>query len=66
MAMPMLPPIEILNKLIEVNIFVGCMVWPYCCLFQLELPVKLLIIFQFFVCFNFRPTVFGKPVCKAA
>ena len=25
---------RILNKLIEVNLSVGCVVWPWCCLFQ--------------------------------
>ena len=32
MIMPILQ--RILNKFIEVNFSVGCMVWPWCCLFQ--------------------------------
>ena len=31
-----------LNKFIEVNFFVGCMDWPWCCLFQPQLPCLLL------------------------
>ena len=31
---------RILNKFIEINFSVGCMVWPWWCLFQHELPVK--------------------------
>ena len=31
---------RILNKFIEINFSFGCMVWPWCCLFQDLLPVK--------------------------
>ena len=34
---------RILNKFIGINFSVGCMVWPWCCLFQPELPVKILM-----------------------
>ena len=32
-----------LNKSIEINFSLGCMVWLWCCLFQDGLPVKILI-----------------------
>ena len=34
---------RILNKFIEINFSVGCMVWPWCCLFWPELPVMILM-----------------------
>ena len=34
---------RILNKLIKINFSVRCMLWPWCCLFQHRLPVKILI-----------------------
>ena len=34
---------RILNKFIKINFSVGCMVWPWCCLFQDWLPVKILM-----------------------
>ena len=34
---------RILNKFIEMNFSVGCMVWLWCCLIQDGLPLKLLI-----------------------
>ena len=34
---------RILNKFIEINFYVGCMVWPWWCLFQHGLSVKILI-----------------------
>ena len=55
---------RILNKFIEIHFSVGCMVWPWCCLFQDWLPVKILMkiylydlyslfgIFFFLVCWS--------------
>ena len=35
--------LRILNRFIQINFSVGCMVWPWCWLFQDRLPVKILI-----------------------
>ena len=39
---------RILNKFIEINFSVGCMVWPWWCLFQHGQPVKILIRWKYF------------------
>ena len=59
----------ILNRFIQINFSVGCMIWPWCWLFQDRLPVKILIRWTYsksivgagFVVRFFSLTTFFKP-----
>ena len=54
----------ILNKIIELKFSLECVTWLWCWLFQLWLPVKILIRWECFFLSNLSILIFGTPAAN--